>query len=58
MIRVAVTDEVFFSEDNPYQAVLWFNFINEEDAFSFVKEMLKQDKVSHVFYPEVDNVEE
>ena len=47
-VKVAVTEGTFI-DDDPYQSILWFEFDDTNKAIDFVKEMLNQKKVSHIF---------
>ena len=51
MIKVAVADDFF--NDDPYQPILDFEFFNEEEAISFVKEMIRQGKKSLIYRSDV-----
>ena len=42
MIKVEVADEII--TDDPYQALLVFNYETEDEAIAFVKQMLHQGK--------------
>lgn len=54
MLKVEVSDDLFDNSE-PYQDVLSFTFDEEDEAVSFVKDMLHQGKVAQIFFVEEKN---